>query len=174
MKRDSQGPNPRRTIITAETVGGKVMQPTDPNVLEEHILAVTSGTSFQEHVFHGTEALKKAAEGNKPHLRRGQLIFGTVSVAHHQEIDDDPILGPLANMFAPVLTGIKTGQARQYAYLHVAVYAGQYEGVHYVIENGGNSDYGKGYIGNVQLFSIFVYRKIPLFAGILIRGFPNT
>ena len=96
----------------------------------------------------------KAAENetlpSKPQLRRGQLIFGTVSVAHHQRVDNDPIRGPLYNLVAPILNWSKTGQFRQYPYLHVAVYAGQYEGVHYVIENGGGYPIfgNKGYIGN--------------------------
>ena len=145
MKRDSQGPNPRPTIIKAKQEGGRgsVMQHTDPEVLEKHILAVTRGTSRGDRVFHGTQALKKAATGDEPLLRRGQVIFGTVSLAHADD-RDNTWSGTMANWLAPVFTKAMTGQARQYAYLHVAVYAGQHEGVHYVIENGGAIDMGIG------------------------------
>ena len=39
---------------------------------------------------------------------------------------------------------IETGQARQFAYLHAAVYAGEHNGNHYVIENGGSLRGSKG------------------------------
>ena len=150
MRRDSRGPNPRPTILTAKEEGGRgsVMQHSDPKVLEKHIKAVTRGTSFQERVFHGIQALEEAATRDEPLLRRGQLIFGTVSIAHDRDMEDmdgtRTRLGTIANWLAPVLTKVKTGQARQYAYLHVAVYAGQYKGEHYVIENGGQYDRGFG------------------------------
>ena len=145
MRRDSRGPNPRLTILTAKEEGGRgsVMQHSDPKVLEKHIKAVTRGTSFQERVFHGIQALEEAATRDEPLLRRGQLIFGTVSLAHDRDMDGTT-LGTIANWLAPVLTKATTGQARQYAYLHVAVYAGQYKGEHYVIENGGQYDRGFG------------------------------
>ena len=145
MRRDSQGPNPRPTIITAKKEGGRgsVMQLTSPEVLEKHILKVTSGTSFRERVFHGTQALEEAAKRAQPLLRRGQLIFGTVSLAHAGDMDGTR-LGTMANWLAPLFTMAKTGQARQYAYLHVAVYAGQYNGEHYLIENGGARERGIG------------------------------
>ena len=69
-------------------------------------------------------------------LRRGQIIFGTVTIAHHEDIEDT-WQGVMSNLFAPVLTLIDSGQARQYAYLHAAVYAGDHLGEHHVIENGG-------------------------------------
>ena len=145
MRRDSRGPNPRPTILTAKEEGGRgsVMQHSDPKVLEKHIKAVTRGTSFQERVFHGIQALEEAATRDEPLLRRGQLIFGTVSIAHDRDMDGTT-LGTIANWLAPVLTKAMTGQARQYAYLHVAVYAGQYKGKHYVIENGGQYERGFG------------------------------
>ena len=143
MRRDSQGPNPRPTILTAKNEGGRgsVMQHTDPKVLEKHMLTVTTGTSGR--VIYGIKALKKAATAAEPLLRRGQLIFGTVSLAHDRDMDGTT-LGTIANWLAPVLTKAMTGQARQYAYLHVAVYAGQYKGEHYVIENGGQYERGFG------------------------------
>ena len=143
MRRDSQGPNPRPTILTAKNEGGRgsVMQHTDPKVLEKHMLTVTTGTSGR--VIYGIKALKKAATAAQPLLRRGQLIFGTVSLAHDRDMDGTT-LGTIANWLAPVLTKAMTGQARQYAYLHVAVYAGQYKGKHYVIENGGQYERGFG------------------------------
>ena len=143
MRRDSQGPNPRPTILTAKKEGGRgsVMQHTDPKVLEKHMLTVTTGTSGR--VIYGIRALKKAATAAQPLLRRGQLIFGTVSLSHDRDMDGTT-LGTIANWLAPVLTKAATGQARQYAYLHVAVYAGQYKGEHYVIENGGHYVRGFG------------------------------
>ena len=143
MRRDSQGPNPRPTILTAKQEGGRgsVMQHTDPKVLEKHMLTVTTGTSGR--VIYGIRALKEAATAAEPLLRRGQLIFGTVSLAHDRDMDGTT-LGTIANWLAPVLTKAMTGQARQYAYLHVAVYAGQYKGEHYVIENGGQYERGFG------------------------------
>ena len=145
MRRDSQGPNPRPTIITAKKEGGRgsVMQLTSHEVLEKHIKAVTCGTSRQERVFHGIQALEEAATRDEPLLRRGQLIFGTVSLAHAGDMDGTR-LGTMANWLAPLFTMAKTWQARQYAYLHVAVYAGQYNGEHYVIENGGWYERGFG------------------------------
>ena len=65
---------------------------------------------------------------------RLKLIFSLI--AHH-EGTEGTWEGTFQNLFAPVLTMIDAGQARQYAYLHAAVYAGEYNGNHYVIENGG-------------------------------------
>ena len=145
MRRDSQGPNPRPTILTAKKEGGRgsVMQHTDPKVLEKHMLTVTTGTSGR--VIYGIRALKKAATAAQPLLRRGQLIFGTVSLAHDAGIDDTP-MGTIANWLTPALTKYATNQTRWYAYLHVAVYAGQFKGTHYIIENGGTSRGKIGYV----------------------------
>ena len=45
----------------------------------------------------------------------------------------------------------ETGQARRFAYLHAAVYAGEHNGDHYVIENGGHFGEGIGMI-NAKTF----------------------
>ena len=45
----------------------------------------------------------------------------------------------------------ETGQARRFAYLHAAVYAGEHNGNHYVIENGGHFGEGIGMI-NAETF----------------------
>ena len=59
--------------------------------------------------------------------------------------------GPLA----PVLTMIETGQARQFAYLHAAVYAGEHNGNHYVIENGGaEHQCGQKFFGVIRAVKI--------------------
>ena len=72
----------------------------------------------------------------KTQLRRGQIIFGSVSLAHHKNVED-PTSSFVLNLFAPILMALKTGEARKYPYLHAAVYAGKFNGCHYVIENGG-------------------------------------
>ena len=130
---------------------GAVMQPNDPKELEKHIKAMAKGTTSR--VIKGVESLKKAASEvrlDKPQLRRGQLIFGTVSVAHAADIDETS-MGTIANWLAPALTKVTTNQTRWYAYLHVAVYAGQFRGTHYIIENGGMS---VGKIGYVAMYCI--------------------
>ena len=147
-RRESQGPRPRPTIMDVRKEGGRgaVMQPTDPKELEKHIKAMAKGTTSR--VIKGVENLKKAASEvrlDKPQLRRGQLIFGTVSLAHDAGIDDTP-MGTIANWLTPALTKYATNQTRWYAYLHVAVYAGQFRGTHYIIENGGTSRGKIGYV----------------------------
>ena len=87
------------------------MQLTSPEVLENHIKAVTCGTSRQERVFHGIQALEEAATGAQPLLRRGQLIFGTVSLAHAGDMDGTR-LGTMANWLAPLFTVMATGQGK--------------------------------------------------------------
>ena len=59
-------------------------------------------------------------------------------MAHAADIDETS-MGTIANWLAPALTKVATNQTRWYAYLHVAVYAGQFRGTHYIIENGGMS-----------------------------------
>ena len=54
---------------------------TSKETLEEHIKKVI-GLGRDKTVFHGVQELEKAAEGQTPLLRRGQIIFGTVSIAH--------------------------------------------------------------------------------------------
>ena len=80
-------------------------------------------------------AASETYEG-KPQLRKGQIIFGTVSLSHHMGVAN-PLPGFFLNLLAPFLMGVHTGEARMYPYLHAAVYAGKFDGRHYVIENGG-------------------------------------
>ena len=114
---------------------------------------------FSCYHLKGVENLKKAASEvalDKPQLRRGQLIFGTVSVAHAADIDETS-MGTIANWLAPALTKAYTNQTRWYAYLHVAVYAGQFRGTHYIIENGGTS---RGKIGYVPYYGYEIVLNI--------------
>ena len=55
-------------------------------------------------------------------------------------------MGWLYNLLAPLLLMAKTKQGRNYPYLHASVYAGEHNGHHYVIENGGGDGYGIGTI----------------------------
>ena len=48
--------------------------------VKEHIKKLIQDS--QKNSFQGVEALKKAAEDGL--LRQGQVIFGTVSIAHHE------------------------------------------------------------------------------------------
>ena len=71
-------------------------------------------------------------------LRPGQIIFGTATVARalRKELNN-PYWGYLFKLLEPVFLKIATGEARKFAYMHVAVYAGMWKGEHYVIHNGG-------------------------------------
>ena len=80
--------------------------------------------------------LNKRKMAAKPQLRKGQIIFGSVSVSHHMGVDN-PFSSFFLNLLAPFLLGVKTGEARKFPYLHAAIYAGKFNGCHYVIENGG-------------------------------------
>ena len=119
------------------------MSTTDPEAVKRHIQKVVRPIDGTKRVFEGVAALIQAAETGL--LRRGQIIFGTVSAAHCEGLDDTQT-GSVLNYITPVLTGALTGQARSYLFFHVAVYAGQVKvkdtlgqvrDKHYVIENGG-------------------------------------
>ena len=116
------------------------MSATDPKAVERHIQKVVRPIDGTKRVFEGVAALIQAAETGL--LRRGQIIFGTVSAAHCEGLDDTQT-GSVLNYITPVLTGALTGQARSYLFFHVAVYAGSCNGPngtqHYVIENGGEN-----------------------------------
>ena len=98
-------------------------------------------------MFHGVEALKRAAEeGHPPLLRKGQIIFGTVSIASYKKAKGS-FRGWIYNTLAPFLTLATVGQKRSFAYLHVAVYVGACNGQHYVVNNSGaNPATGTGQI----------------------------
>ena len=135
------------TEVESEGSKGKVMQYGDSKVLKNAILEQIDedvrGTTSQ--VYSGIAKLKKAIQNKE--LRRGQLIFGTVTPAHHSGTDGT-FEGYMSNLFAPIYFQITAEQSRQYAYLHAAIYAGKHKGKHYVIENGGH--YGEG-IGMVDV-----------------------
>ena len=117
---------------------GKVLKYGNLERLKGHIEKVAKNAVKAREIFHGIEELKIAAKsinGQKPILRVGQIIFGSVSLAHTQGWD-----GPksfFGNLLAPWIIKYKTSQARQYPYLHSAIYAGKVHDNHYVIENGG-------------------------------------
>ena len=130
----------------------KVFRYGNPDNLRKHIKKAAE-INGSKSVIHGIQELEKAAEGfefdqTKPFaaknvdieenvsLRKGQIIFGTVSIAHAKNLTGTA-LGFFSNILAPLLMVVKTGEPRKYAYLHAAVYAGKFEGKHYVIENGG-------------------------------------
>ena len=110
------------------------MSATDPKAVEKHIQKVVRLIDGTTRVFEGVAALIHAAETGL--LRRGQIIFGTVSAAHMAGRDTTQV-GSILNSITPVLTGLATGQARSHLFFHVSVYAGSCDGTHYVIENGG-------------------------------------
>ena len=117
------------------------MEYKDTEAIKKHIKSTVKKYNSKTYpVFKGIKELIAATEpedeDSKPLLRRGQIIFGTVTIAHH-EGREDHWTGDMSNIFAPLLTLALTGQARKYAYLHAAVYAGVDDDIHYVIENGG-------------------------------------
>ena len=141
-------PNDIRQAIATESKGlgassgvglfaDKAFRYGDPKVVEEHIQNIMHSNG-SDRVIHGIKNLIQAAEvqGSKPFLRQGQIIFGTATVARALSY---PPCGFLFNCIAPLILKVATGEARKFAYMHVAVYAGQVDGKHYVIHNGGNS-----------------------------------
>ena len=103
----------------------------------------------------GVEELEKVTQGNNPQLRRGQILFGTVSLAHHRGVPEESLMGKLTNSVASILLGVKTGEFRKYPYLHAAVYAGKHAGRHYVIENGGAYSTGIGMVSALPIEEAF-------------------
>ena len=53
--------------------------------VQEHIKNIIGGSN-ERNTFLGLENLKQAASEKK--IREGQIIFGTVSLAHHLDIDN--------------------------------------------------------------------------------------
>ena len=133
----------------------KVFRYDNPETVKKHIKKlVRNGGSAK--VIRGIKMLKIAAgETNEtqPQLRKGQIIFGTVSAAHAMGAKN-PIWTFFLNLLGTLLV---TGEARKYAYLHVAVYAGKFNGQHYVIENGGGDPdfYPLGMISAVPMDQAF-------------------
>lgn len=75
------------TEVAEDGEVGLVMCYQDPQVIKEHIKNVIS-TFGTDLVFRGIDALKAATTvqggDGKPKLRRGQIIFGTVSIGNFQ------------------------------------------------------------------------------------------
>ena len=113
---------------------GRIMSTTDEKAVVKHIKSIVQPIRGTKRVFDGVDGLIQATKDGL--LRRGQIIFGTSTAAHGLGRDDTQV-GNVLNYLTPVLTAAVTGQPRSYLYFHVAVYAGQHNGVHYVIENGG-------------------------------------
>ena len=118
--------------------------------VKEHIKKLIKDSG--KNSFQGVEALKKAAEDGL--LRQGQIIFGTVSIAHH-EGEEGTLKGWLYNTLSPLLLGLTRRQMRSFAYLHTSVYAGNHDGVDYVIENAGHDGTGSGTIAISSLDNAF-------------------
>ena len=135
-------------VSTAVGYGNaEVFRYDDPESVKKHIDKLVHVGGFAK-VISGIENLKKAtgtacsvskqkAEPNpEPQLRKGQIIFGTVSVAQAKN-KTKATEAFFMNLLAPLLMLHDSGEARKYAYLHAAVYAGKHKGQDYVIENGG-------------------------------------
>ena len=90
------------TEVAEDGEGGLVMEYRDPEVIKDHIEEVIS-TFGTDLVFNGIEELIAATEpedeDSKPLLRRGQIIFGTVSLSHHSD-SEDTIQGNFHSRFA--------------------------------------------------------------------------
>ena len=147
-----------RGLQSGERDGQPVLR-FNPEAVQQHIKDVMRRNS-EKVTFNGVEALIKAAEeGTPPLLRQGQLIFGTVSIAHHAGEEDKTgektFKGWLYNTFADIIMLLKTKQKRNFTYLHAAVYAGKYAGRHYVIENGGHDGGGTGTISVLPIEDAF-------------------
>ena len=81
----------------------------------------------------------------------GQLIFGTVSIKHHEEAEGT-FQGLIYDSFPSLLTLVTMGQRRHFTYLHVAVYAGKHNGVNYGQDGDSNE-----IIRAVPLYKAFEY-----------------
>ena len=57
----------------------------DLDKVQDHIKNIIKGSN-EKNTFIGLEKLKKAADEKV--LREGQIIFGTVSLSHHEDVDD--------------------------------------------------------------------------------------
>ena len=139
------GKSPWQGMMSATATASAVLRYEEVSV-KEHIKKLIKDSG--KNCFQGVEALKKAAEDGL--LRQGQIIFGTVSIAHH-EGEEGTLRGWLYNTLSPFILGIMKGQIRSFAYLHASVYAGKHEGLDYVIENGGGDSRG---IGTIDLASM--------------------
>mgnify|MGYP001399947731 CR=1 FL=1 len=135
---------------------GKVYRFGDREDVEAHIKEIAHDKA-SDKVIEGTANLIQAGEvnegqGSPPLLRPGQIIFGTASGA-----GVCPPLGWLGNCVRKKILKFATGEARKFAYCHVAVYAGKYNGNHYVIHNGGNNwkHLGLGMISAVTIEEAF-------------------
>jgi hypothetical protein len=111
--------------------------------IKQHIKKWMEGPK-ENNSFNGIKSLETAADDRL--LRPGQLIFGTVSIKHHEEADG--FRGWIYDSFSSLIALITTNQMRPFAYRHVAIYAGKVGGVHYTIENGGYDDSETG-IGSI-------------------------
>ena len=118
----------------------------DQSRVKDHIQKLVK--EKKSNSIQGVEALKKAADSGS--LRTGQIIFGTVSIAHH-EGEEGTLKGWLYTTLSPLLLGLTKRKMRSFAYLHASVYAGKHESVDYVIENGGGDSYG---IGTIDLSTL--------------------
>jgi hypothetical protein len=109
---------------------------------------------FREHIekwlgkevntyFKGIEEIEVAIDNGQ--IREGQLIFEEVKISRMtfrgSGINCIPgPEGPLCDILASAFSKFYVNQSRDFAFFHVAVYVGCYDGTHYVIENGGQED----------------------------------
>ena len=121
------------------------------DVIKKHIKKWMAGPK-EKNSFNGIEKLEKGVVDGL--LRPGQLIFGTVSIKHH-EAAEGTFQGWIYDSFSPLLTMVTKKQKRPFAYLHVAVYAGKQDGVNYFIENYGHDGDGYGRIRAVPIDEAF-------------------
>ena len=105
----------------------------DRNALRKHIRNWMDGPE-KKNSFSGVAELEQAVDDC--FLRPGQIIFGTVSIKHHQGEEGTP-MGFIYDIFTPIITLLMMKQKRYFAYLHAAIYVGRYKGVEYVVENAG-------------------------------------
>ena len=113
--------------------------------IKKHIKNWMKGQK-DKNSFQGIENLETATRNRLLHV--GQLLFGTVSIKHHQQAEGT-FRGWIYDSFSSFLTFLSKKQKRTFAYLHAAVYVGEYMGVFYVVENGGFSDPDTG-IGHIE------------------------
>ena len=123
------------------------------DALRKHIRKWMEGPE-DKNSFNGVAQLEQAVKDGL--LRPGQIIWGTVSLKHHQD-EEDTFLGSIYDAFTPIITFLMMLQMRTFAYLHAAIYVGKYNGVEYVIENGGNDEDtpGKGRIDLLPVADAF-------------------
>ena len=112
--------------------------PFDEDKIIRHMRNRIAGLG-KEIIVKGVDGLKTAAKNGQ--LLPGYLIFEEVPLSgvwlRGKPMQMYGPLGWLYDTLCPLLCQYYCGQSRSFIYFHAFIYAGEYGGEHYVIENGG-------------------------------------